>query len=126
MKKIIYTFLCISCLLTSGCYKKFTEPVPEQWQPLDLKTEFPIENVYAGNQELYLGTPGEFVRINGDNEVVEQRQLNTGERVYGRPMLSENVFVRIIRPPQSQNKQTVEFHLARSTLVISKHLIVIT
>jgi len=114
MKRLYITTILIFALSLNSCYKKFTEEVPELWQPLDIQMEFPILNMHASSNELYVGTAGEFARFNSDKELVELRTLDTGERVYGRPMLSDHVFSRVVRPPQSQNKQSIEFHLAKN------------
>ncbi|MEL6926559.1 MAG: hypothetical protein AAFO94_21130, partial [Bacteroidota bacterium] len=114
MKKTPLLLIVLVSLSLNSCYKRFTEPIEELWKKVDLQTVFPISNIYAGPQELYIASAGDFVRVDANNEIVELRQLNTGERVYGRPMLSDHVFARVVRPPQSQNKQDIEFHLVRS------------
>ncbi|HHH50239.1 MAG TPA: hypothetical protein ENK52_04595, partial [Saprospiraceae bacterium] len=89
MKKLLLLSSLAFALILSGCYKSFREEIPETWQALELTAEYPIRNVLATDKEILVATVGEFIRLDKDHQVVEQRQLDIGERVYGRPMISK-------------------------------------
>ena len=120
MKKLLLLSLLAISLIFSSCYKSFRQEIPETWEALDFTAEYPIKNVFTTGNELYVATVGEFIRFDKDHKIIEQRQLDIGERVYGRPMISKNVFTRIIRPHLSQNKQVVEFHLTKTKSDVKK------
>ncbi|MEO1627888.1 MAG: hypothetical protein AAFV25_22255 [Bacteroidota bacterium] len=108
----IATLLAILCLvLNQSCLIKPPEQIPDQWNPVftdELIT--PIRNIYNGIAQFYIVSDDEFVRIDNNNAVVERRRINLPDRFFGRPTLSENIFIRTTR---LDTAQVIEFHLTK-------------
>lgn len=115
MNRFQSIILCLfTVLLASGCLIRPPEPEPEVWNKvLDFETIQPYEHMLAAPTELLLLTRDEFLRLNINKELVERRPLNLPFRFLGRPMLSENVFVRLTRLDATDN-QSIEFHLTKN------------
>ncbi len=101
-------------LTTNACLIRPPEPEADIWiKTLDFETITPFEHMLATPTELLLLTRDEFLRLNINKELIERRPLNLPFRFLGRPMLSENVFVRLTRLDQAEN-QSIEFHSTKN------------
>ena len=108
----IATLLGILCVFFfQSCLIKPPAKIPDPWEEVfsdELIT--PIRNMYNGIAQFYIISDDEFVRIDNNNEVTERRQIQLPSRFFGRPSLSENIFVRTTR---LDTAQVIEFHLTK-------------
>ncbi len=109
----IAALLMIGSLLTlTACLIKPPPEEPDLWEAV-LTEPFlnPIRNIHTSLTQLYAISDDEFIRLDNNNELLERRRLNLPFRFFGRPSLSDQVFVRVTR--QDNNDQVIEFHLAK-------------
>ena len=101
-----FVFLSPSCLI---------KPIAEQADPWDKVIDddliTPIINLYAGIVEMYAISADEFIRVDGNGDLVERRRIDLTFRQFSRPVLSENVYVRVVRP--TEDIRAVEFNLTK-------------
>lgn len=111
MRKILLLSFSL-LLLYPACLIK---PLEEQADPFDQVFDddliTPINNMYAGLVNLYLISADEFLRVDSDGEVVERRRIDLTFRQFSRPILSENVFARVVRT--DDDTRVVEFNLTK-------------
>ena len=133
--KAVFSLLLLLPLLFISCVKvdlEKPEPEPDPdpepmeedfvpWEQLDFVAERKIQNTLGTPFEFYLITEDVFVRINRSNELIEKRPLIIDNPLYGKPILSDNTFVRITE--NQDNRQILEFHLTRSPLEIRQFVI---
>ncbi len=116
--------LLLLCLLLSlnaciGTYTKPPDPKKNPWELL-FAAQGKILNAHATPFEYYAISDNEFLRFNADRELLEKRPLATDFPRYGRPVLSDNTFVRLLL--NAQNKQELQFHTVKNSTQLYKVL----
>ena len=107
-------FFLVLIATVSACLIKPPEPPADIWtKTFDFESVTPYEHMLATSTELYLLSRDEFVRIDINKELVERRSMPLPFRFLGRPMLSENVYVRHTRLDNADN-QSLEFYLTKN------------
>ncbi len=114
----------LTCVFFFSCNYQRADPKPDLWYPLDFETETPIRSLYAGPYELNLVTDDEFMRVGIDGSVVERRAIDLPFYFFGRPIIGQYTFVRLVRgqvfipnPPFGDSvvsKPLMEVHLVKN------------
>ncbi|MBI1228397.1 MAG: hypothetical protein GC192_24395 [Bacteroidetes bacterium] len=105
---IALVFLCHSCqrpLIVDDD----TSSTDAAWELVDYKANAYIQGLYATPFELYVVTENTFARLDADLEIIEKREFPISTSL---PAISDNTFVRLTT--NAQNRQVVEFNLARN------------
>lgn len=89
-----------------------------KWELVDYQSERVIQGLHATPFELYVISENQFIRFDGDHEILDKRPLDVAYGVRGIPAVSDNAFVRMT--VDEQTRQIVEFHLARNPAQIVK------
>ena len=89
-----------------------------QWDRVDFTSETYIQGLWATPFELYVISENSFSRLNSNLDIIEKRALPIGN---GIPAMSDNTFVRLTT--NAQNRQVIEFNLARSASEILRILV---
>lgn len=113
MNRIIQFFLLVVCFIqTPACLITPPEPAPVLWmKALDLETNTPIRNMYAGDLELHLISDDEFIRLGPENRLKERRILPVPFEFYSWPVLSTNTYARVIRT-EAQGGPVLELNIS--------------
>ena len=110
---ILFLLLAISC-------KK--DPVVVQSNPWveipNLSLNSTINRLHASPTEMLIGTVDNFARMSANGTVVERRELEVLKGVFGRPVLSDYVFARVIK--NVENDRELQFHLTKSINAIHR------
>ncbi|MEL6863410.1 MAG: hypothetical protein AAFP19_03280 [Bacteroidota bacterium] len=111
--KRISSILLFSLVFLPACLIKPPEEEPDRWfTAFEEELVTPIRNIHASPTQMYAVSDDEFIRLDNNNQVVERRQILLPRRFFGRPSLSDYVFVRVTR--QEETDQVIEFHLTRN------------
>ncbi len=94
-----------------------TSSADAAWELVDYKSNAYIQALHATPFELYVFTENTFARLDDNLEIIEKRELPLSSNL---PTASDNTFVRLTT--NTQNRQVVEFNLARSGAEIFKVL----
>lgn len=89
-----------------------------QWELVDFKSEAYVQGLFATPYELYVISENSFARLDANLDIIEKRAFPVANSI---PALSDNTFVRLTT--NAQNRQVVEFHLARNGAEIHKVLV---
>jgi hypothetical protein len=89
-----------------------------QWELVDFKSEAYVQGLFATHYELYVISENSFARLDANLDIIEKRAFPVANSI---PALSDNTFVRLTT--NAQNRQVVEFHLARNGTEIHKVLV---
>lgn len=79
------------------------------WEKVGYNSETAILGLHATDFELYVSTESSFTRLNSNLEIIEKRAFPVTTSF---PVMSDNTFVRLAT--NAQNRQVIEFHLARN------------
>lgn len=90
----------------------------DRWDSIEYKSEAVIHGLFATDFELYVASENSFARLNSNLDIIEKRLLPISNAITA---LSDNSFVRLAT--NTQNRQVVEFHLARNGSEIFKVLV---
>lgn len=121
IKKGTFTIILATLLLVSCNYNRYKSQ-PDIWNNLDITTNTPIRNMYAGPTELLIMTDDEFIRVDNQNQVKERRVFpDLPFNFFGRPTLSRYVFTRVVTqdypdpdaPGQIIKVNQLEVHLTK-------------
>ena len=112
MTRITAILLVGLLLAVNACLIKPPEEEPDLWESA-LQDPFknPIRTIHSSLTQLFAISDDEFIRVDNNNQLLERRQLDLPFRFFGRPSLSDQVFVRVTR--QINIGQTIEFHLTK-------------
>mgnify|MGYP001228322761 CR=1 FL=1 len=104
-------------LLAASCQKplfpdKNNNENKAKWENIGYKPERIIQHLHATPFELFAISENQFVRFDGNIQLLEKRPLDVAFGVRGIPAVSDNSFVRMT--VDNQARQIVEFHLARN------------
>lgn len=123
---ILFFASCLNVGLEPG--EMEPDPEPEQepdpveefvpWEKFEFIAERKILNTLGTPFEFYLITENVFARFNRSNELIEKRPLDATITLNGKPVLSDNTFVRL--STADNGHQEIEFHLTRSPLEVQK------
>ncbi|MCF8244900.1 MAG: hypothetical protein K9J37_09245 [Saprospiraceae bacterium] len=107
------TLLAIALLLSS-CQRPLivdddSSGPDAAWELVDYKSNAYIQGLYATPFELYVITENTFARLDANLEIIEKREFPVSNSL---PAMSDNVFVRLTT--NAQNRQVIEFNLART------------
>jgi hypothetical protein len=83
-----------------------------KYEDFDAKDK--ILNLYATPFELFAVSRDEFLRIDANHGVIETRTLDADQILYGRPVLSDNTFMRLIKDSET-GKQKIEFLVTKNS-----------
>lgn len=122
LKRGTFTIILATLMLVSCNYNRYKEQ-PDIWNKLDIATNTPIRNMYAGPTELLVMTDDEFVRVGNQNQILERRAFaDLPFNFFGRPTLSRYVFVRVTTQdypnpsgPGTVKVNQMEVHLTKDT-----------
>jgi len=113
MNKHTFILLAFALLIISSCKPDPVVIDKNPWEEApNLSLNSTINKLHATNTELLIGTIDNFARMNANNTVTERRELETARNVYGRPVLSDFVFSRVVKNLDYQ--QELQFHLVKS------------
>lgn len=114
-------FICI--MVFSSCHYKRPKPQPDLWFALDVETNTPIRNMHVSLTELKLLTDDEYLKLDINGNILEQRDLELPFNFYGRPSIGEFSFIRLVRaqvayprpglPDSIVQKPLMEVHLTK-------------
>ena len=114
MNKYTSLLLALALLTIFSCRP---EPVVVDKNPWDevpnLSLNSTINKLHATDTELLIGSVDNFARMNFNKTVTERRELEIARNVYGRPILSDFVFTRVVK--NLDFKQELQFHLVKSS-----------
>ena len=88
------------------------------WELVDYKSNAYIQGLFATPFELYVVTENTFARLDANLDIIEKREFPIAN---GIPAMSDNTFVRLAT--NAQNRQVIEFNLARTGSEIFKVLV---
>lgn len=71
-----------------------------------------INRLHATADEMLIGTVDNFARMSSAGTIIERRTLDVEKGVFGRPILSEKVFARVLK--NVENNRELQFHLVKS------------
>lgn len=107
------TLFFVLTLLILSCKK---DPVIVQSNPWveipNLSLNSTINRMHATDTEMLIGTVDNFARLNLLGTVIERRDLEVLKGVFGRPILSDKIFARVIK--NINNDRELQFHLVKS------------
>jgi len=110
-----YTSLLLIFILL-GIFSCKKDPVAvdrNPWEEIsNISLNSTINKLHATDTELLIGTVDNFARMNANKTVTERRELEILRNVYGRPILSDFVFTRVVK--NLDFKQELQFHLVKS------------
>jgi len=110
---ILFLLFVVSC-------KK--DPVVVQSNPWEeipnLSLNSTINRLHASPSEMLIGTVDNFARMAANGTVVERRELEVLKGVFGRPVLSDFVFARVVK--NVENDRELQFHLTKSINTIHR------
>ena len=111
-----YTVLFFTIIIVGIFSCKPTPVVVDKnpWNEVpNLSLNSTINKLYATDTELLIGSIDNFARMNANQTVTERRELEIARNVYGRPILSDNVFARVVK--NLDFKQELQLHLVKSS-----------
>ena len=113
MTKHLFILALLATILLTSCRpnNNFTNPNPWEEVP-NLSLNSTINSLYNAGAEMMIGTVDNFARLNGNNVLVERRELEVQKGVFGRPILSAFVFARVMK--NIENNRELQFHLVKS------------
>ena len=92
---------------------------PTVWQSLTaVSAQTLIKSIYSTSNEMYFISDNQFIRLDTNSKVIEDRQLPADRPLFGSPVMSQNAFMRISQG--LDNKQVIEFHHAKNRNAIIK------
>ena len=110
-----YTSLLLTFILL-GIFSCKKDPVSVDRNPWEevpnISLNSTINKLHATDTELLIGTVDNFARMNANKTVTERRELEIARNVYGRPILSDFIFTRVVK--NLDFKQELQFHLVKS------------
>lgn len=112
MSRFLSLLLILSTLFVSSCYKIRGDGTENPWEKLDFSTEIPIRAMHASPLELLAVSDNQLYRIGVDNEVIEKRSFPLPAAFFGRPAISDFMFIRLVRTFTTD--QLVQIHLVRN------------
>ncbi len=98
-------------MLFMSCNYNRNKAKPDIWFDLEITTNTPIRNMYAGDIEMHLITDDEFIRINNQNQLIERRLFpDLPTKFYGRPSMSRYAFTWVVL---QDDVEQLEVHLVK-------------
>lgn len=115
-KLSLFLLLMLFSSVFTSCYKvkplNLTLEDINKWTKIEqYRSTETIQNLVGTEFEIYTISRSEFARINNADTLIEKRPLSLYNGVIGRPILSENFFVRFAN---DGGKDVIEFHSARN------------
>ncbi len=133
IKHYLLLIFSISAFLFSSCYKATLIPEGDSpfqgddpdviegdtvfWKKLH-ETERKILNAHSTQEEIYFISDNAFFRYDKNLQLIEDRELSAQNSLYGRPVLSDEVFVRLSL--NASNRQELEFRLVKNPEAVFK------
>jgi len=111
MNRIIILVSILCLFAVSACYKA-GPGASNPWEKIDVNPLGPVRSMHAAPVEVLAVTDQEFLRIDSDNQVVEERPIGLAAAYFGRPVLGDWVFTRFI---EKNNQSVAELHLVRNS-----------
>ena len=108
-----FTLVFFLIISLASCKKKTVVVTSNPWEEIpNLSLNSTINRLHATTNEMLIGTVDNFARVNLNETVVERRELEVAKGVFGRPILSDNIFARVIK--NIDNDRELQFHLVKS------------
>ncbi|MFT6322419.1 MAG: hypothetical protein ACJAT4_003356 [Granulosicoccus sp.] len=113
MKYIIFS-LCLITTLISSCKKPaVVVQSSNPWVEIpNLSLNSTINRLHATADEMLIGTVDNFARMSSAGTIIERRTLEVEKGVFGRPILSDKIFARVLK--NVENERELQFHLVKS------------
>lgn len=113
MRLIPFTLFFITMLIFS-CKKQAVVVQPsDPWVEIpNLSLNSTINRLHATDHEMLIGTIDNFARMSSTGTVIERRTLEVEKGVFGRPILSDKMFARVLK--NVENERELQFHLVNS------------
>ncbi|HFC00259.1 MAG TPA: hypothetical protein ENJ53_05595 [Phaeodactylibacter sp.] len=107
------TFIILITLLFFSCKKKVVVVAADPWKEIpNLSLNSTINRLHSTGNEMLIGTIDNFARMNINGTVTERRELEVLKGVFGRPVLADKVFARVVK--NVENRRELQFHLTKS------------
>lgn len=116
---LVTAAIFLSSCQTTPIWKDDDQPSgTDSWDSIEYKSEAAIHGLFATDFELYVASENSFARLNSNLDIIEKRLFPISNAITA---LSDNSFVRLAT--NSQNRQVVEFHLARNGSEVHRILV---
>lgn len=113
------TLVLLIILTVLSCQKPVVIVEPDPWVEIpNLSLNSTINRLHAKADEMLIGTVDNFARMNANGTITERRTLEVKKGVFGRPILSDFVFARVLK--NVNNQRELQFHLTKSVNQIFK------
>jgi len=100
-------------LLGLSCQKGPVIVSIEHWDEVpNLSLNSTINDLHATDDELLIATTDNFARMTTNETIVERRNLEVQKGVFGRPIVSDFIFARVLK--NVDNVRELQFHLVNS------------
>ena len=118
MRQHLALSLLIILFITS-CKKEPVVISVDPWEEIpNLSLNSTINRLHGTGTEMLIGTVDNFARMSLGNTIVERRELEVQKGVFGRPVLSDHVFARVLK--NVNNDRELQFHLTKSVNAIHR------
>lgn len=108
-----FTLFFMLLFLVTSCRKKTVVVTPQPWEEIpNLSLNSTINRLHANSNEMLIATVDNFARMNLNGTITERRDLEMNRGVFGRPIVSDYVFARVIKNADSERE--LQFHLTKS------------
>lgn len=113
MKHTLISLLFITTLIFSCKKQAVVIQSSNPWLEIpNLSLNSTINRLHATDNEMLIGTVDNFVRMSSAGTVIERRTLEVEKGVFGRPILSDKIFARVLK--NVENERELQFHLVKS------------
>jgi hypothetical protein len=112
-----FTIFAMAAALLIGCIRVVDTPdvTTGGWTKYPgVVGKYRLSNIHATPNELLVASENELIRLDANHNLVEKRTLAEGLVVYGRPLLSDNLMVRMVKN-DSTNAKELELHAIKSS-----------
>ncbi len=113
MKHALISLLFITTLIFSCKKQAVVIQSSNPWVEIpNLSLNSTINRLHATDNEMLIGTVDNFARMSSAGTIIERRNLEVEKGVFGRPILSDKIFARVLK--NVENERELQFHLVKS------------
>lgn len=113
MTRYCTLILLFAMIFTFSCKKKVVVAPVSSWEEVtNLSLNSTVNRILPAGNELLIATVDNLVRLDTNESIIERRELDVEKGVFGKPILSEHIFARVLK--NYDNERELQFHLTRS------------